>query len=577
MADVDRATQPGPTAANPLAQDAELVADFILESQEHLRSIEASLLAVEGGAPGSDSVHAMFRGFHTIKGLAGFLEFDAIRTVSHETETLLDRARQGELELTAEVVDVVLESADFLGRWLDALQRSESGPEPGTLIDRVRRACDANRGVQAAPAAVEQDPVLTQLSALSEVAAEHRPPSAPQQVTEARAVKVDTRKLDHLVDMVGEMVIAQSMIQHDPELRSMDRPRLLGNLTQLGRITNEVQKTAMAMRMMPVENLFQRMRRVIRDLARKTGKEVDLELSGGETELDRNLVEELADPLMHMVRNAMDHGIESLDDRLAAGKPACGKIRLKASHRSGHIVIEVSDDGRGLDRRKIIDKAIRNGLIASGDDLSDDKVYDLIFEPGFSTAAAVTDVSGRGVGMDVVRRHVQKLRGRVEIQTEPGRGSTFFLKLPLTLAILEGLIVGVGMERYILPLFAVREMMRPAKGQVYTVQDKGEMAMVRGRLLPLVRLYRRFDIAPKTEEPAQALLIVAEAANRVFCLMVDELIGKQEVVIKNLGSLLRDTPGIAGGAILGDGRVGLIVDLDRIYEPRGGVQNPHAA
>lgn len=557
--------------SDSLAQDPELVADFILESQEHLRSIESNLLSMEGGAATPDAVHAIFRGFHTIKGLAGFLEFESIQRVAHEVETVLDHVREGELALTAEVVDVVLESADYLRRWLGALESKQTGPDPAALIERVQAL-----GAESPPAPDE----VASLAALSTAAAQHpaeMPAAGPQRTVEVRSVKVDTAKLDHLVDMVGEMVIAQSMIQHDPELASVNRPRLLGNLSQLARITDEVQKTAMAMRMMPVEHLFQRMRRVVRDLARKTGKEVEMEITGGDTELDRNLVEELADPLLHMLRNAVDHGIGSAEERAAAGKPPAGMIRLSASHRSGHIMIEVSDDGKGLDRRKIREKAIRNGLIAETDELPDAKLYDLIFEPGFSTAATVTDVSGRGVGMDVVRRQVQKLRGRVEIHSVPGQGATFYLKLPLTLAIVDGLIVGVGKERYILPLFAVREMLRPEKGAVYTVQDKGEMAMVRGQLFPVVRLDRKFGVAARSADADPALLIVAEASNRAFCLMVDELIGKQEVVIKSLGRMLQNVPGIAGGAILGDGRVGLILDLDRIYEPRGGGQGGHVA
>ena len=288
-------------------------------------------------------------------------------------------------------------------------------------------------------------------------------------------------------------------------------------------------------------------------------------------------MEELADPLMHMLRNAVDHGIEAPEARAARGKSTTGHLRLSASHRSGHIIIEVGDDGGGLDRAKIPAKARQNGLISAAEEPADERVHDLIFEPGFSTAASVTNVSGRGVGMDVVRRHVQKLRGRVDIKSVPGAGSTFYLKLPLTLAIVDGLVVGVGAERYIIPLFAVREILRPEPGAVSTVQDKGEIAHGAGQLLPLVRLYRRFGISPRSEDPLKTLLIVAEAANRVYCLMVDELIGKQEVVIKSLGPTLQNVPGVAGGAILGDGRVGLILDLDRVFDPHAGVQNSHAA
>lgn len=594
-----------------LGHDPEMIADFVLEASEHVQAIEANSLRLERDACDTEAIHASFRAFHTVKGLAGFLDLEEIRDVAHEVETVLDRARNGELSITPPVIDVVLESADFLKRWL---QKLAGGPLNGAaydetpgreLIGRVRAALEAapaaaveaeaadNAVTVEPPLVLEQpeepaEPAPVPLDAVAEelrVLAEAMPPlstppvrvaapvanlrATPSRAVEARSVKVDTGKLDHLVDTVGEMVIAQSMIQHDPELGSINRPRLVRNLSQLARITNEVQKTAMSMRMVPVGQLFQRMARVVRDLTRKMGKQAELELIGEETELDRNLVEELADPLMHMLRNSVDHAIEPAEARMAAGKPAVARLRLAASHQSGNIVVEVSDDGAGLDRGRIIAKAIQNGIIAEGHTLTDTEVFNLIFQPGFSTAAQLTDVSGRGVGMDVVRRHVQKLRGRIEIQSVAGEGTTFLLKLPLTLAIVDGLIVGVGSERYIMPLFAVREMLRPSSDTIFRVQDKGEMALVRERLLPLVRLYEKFGVVPRSECPADSLLIVVESAVRPFAIIVDELIGKQEVVIKSLGPLLHNTPGIAGGAILGDGRVGLILDLDRVFQQGG--------
>jgi len=271
---------------------------------------------------------------------------------------------------------------------------------------------------------------------------------------------------------------------------------------------------------------------------------------------------------MHMVRNSLDHGIEDPAARVAAGKSPNGRVRLAAYHQSGQIVIEISDDGRGLDREKILRKAQVRGLLEDGAHMSDSEVYNLIFEPGFSTAEQVTDVSGRGVGMDVVRRHIQKLRGRIDIESTPGRGARFLLKLPLTLAIIEGLVIGVGPQRYIVPIFAVKEMFRPAEGQVYTIENQDETVQVRGRMLPIIRLHRRFNVQPRTEDPCEALLIVSESEGKQFCLMVDELIGKQEVVIKSLGEMLKNTDGVAGGAILGDGRVGLILDMPGIFKGR---------
>jgi two-component system chemotaxis sensor kinase CheA len=379
---------------------------------------------------------------------------------------------------------------------------------------------------------------------------------------------VDTAKLDYLVDMAGEMVIAQSMVRHHPELAALHSPAILRSLAQLARITGDLQKTAMSMRMVPIGGLFQKMSRLVRDLARKTGKQAELDAFGGETELDRNVVEELADPLMHMVRNAADHGLEFSEERHAAGKDPTGRIRLRASHQAGHIVIEISDDGRGLVREKILEKAKRTGLVEDGASLSEGEVFNLIFHPGFSTAERVTEVSGRGVGMDVVKKQIQKLRGRVDIESVPGKGTSFFLRLPLTLAMIDGLVVGVGDERYVVPIFSVREMLRPSAEMVFTVENRREMAMVRNSLLPVVRLYRRFGVLPHSERATESLLIVAEAAGKCFCLMVDELIGKQEVVIKSLGEGLKEIPGVAGGAILGDGRVGLILDLEGIFRAK---------
>jgi two-component system chemotaxis sensor kinase CheA len=296
---------------------------------------------------------------------------------------------------------------------------------------------------------------------------------------------------------------------------------------------------------------------------------VDLELSGEETELDRNIVEELADPLMHMVRNAVDHGIETAEQRAVSGKPAMAKVTLKAGHQAGHIVIQVSDDGRGLDQKRILKKARAAGLVELDAQPSENEIFNLIFHPGLSTAEKITDVSGRGVGMDVVRKQVQKLRGRIEVQSTPNQGTTFLMKLPLTLAIIDGLVVGVGDQRYILPIFAVREMLKPTEDAISTIQGRQEMAMVRGALLPLIRLHQRFGVRPRFEKPWECLLIVSERGGKQFCLMVDELIGKQEVVIKGLGESMSNIAGVAGGAILGDGRVGLILDLEGLFGVSG--------
>ena len=579
----DSAAVSGPeTDSTSFGEDPEMVSDFILESREHLTAVEVHMMTLEKEPGDNEAINTVFRGFHTIKGLAGFLDFNEIREVAHETETLLDLARNQELRITPEAVDIVLAAADFLKIWLKRLETIQSGGELGSppeklqLIERIRRGARSELGVATTSEGVEAAPEPVEVAVLESVetletmeapVADRRGPGADRraQGAETRSVKVDTGKLDFLVDMAGEMVIAQSMVRHHPELAALRSPAVLRSLAQLARITADLQKTAMSMRMVPVGGLFQKMSRLVRDLARKTGKQAEMEAIGGETELDRNVVEELADPLMHMVRNAADHGLEPPDERRAAGKDPTGRIRLRASHRAGYIVIEIADDGRGLIREKLLEKARRTGLVEDGSSLSDSDVFNFIFHPGFSTAAKITDVSGRGVGMDVVKKQIQKLRGRIDIESTPGKGTSFFLRLPLTLAMIDGLVVGVGGERYVVPIFSVREMLRPTPEMVFTVENRQEMAMVRNSLLPVVRLYRRFGGTPRSEVASESLLIVAEAAGKTFCLMVDELIGKQEVVIKSLGETLKDIPGVAGGAILGDGRVGLILDLEGIF------------
>jgi two-component system chemotaxis sensor kinase CheA len=562
-------------AARMPADDPELLADFVLESREHLAAIEAQALTLERDPSDSEALNAAFRGFHSIKGLAGFLELSGVQEIAHEVETVLGLARDSRLAITPEAIDAVLQAADHLERWVAHVEKLVAGQPSAPpardpkLLARIQTLTSSPPGgdppeLAALAAAVASPPLRAPAPASGLEAQTPSGPASPPAEAKA-AIKVDTGKLDSMVEMAGELVIAESLLRHDSGLASVNSPALQRKLAQLTRITSELQKTAMAMRLVPVGPLFRRMARLVRDLARQFGKHVDVELVGSDIELDRTIVEELSDPLMHMIRNALDHGIEDPTQRERAGKPAAARVLLKAQHQAGQVVIEIADDGRGLDRERILKKALESALISSPEGLSDTDVYNLIFHPGFSTAAQVTSVSGRGVGMDVVRRHIEKLRGRIEIRSTPGKGASFLIKLPLTLAIIDGLVVGVGEERYIVPLFTVREMFRPGEDVVWTVQQKAEMALVRGTLLPVLRLHHAFRIRPRAEDPKEGVLIVAEAEGERFCLLVDELIGKQEVVIKSLGEVFRNVPGVAGGAILGDGRVGLILDLEMLF------------
>jgi two-component system chemotaxis sensor kinase CheA len=382
----------------------------------------------------------------------------------------------------------------------------------------------------------------------------------------SRTVKVDTEKLDSLVDMVGELVIAQSLVHSNENVLELKDQKLFRDLSHMSRITSDLQRVAMSMRMVPIRQTFQKMIRLVRDLSRKSGKQVELTMSGEETEIDRNMVEAIYDPLVHMIRNSVDHGVETPKVREERGKPAEGSILLKAYHQGGNVVIQIVDDGQGLNREKILKKAVERGLASPEDNLSDSAVFNLIFQPGFSTADQVTDVSGRGVGMDVVKRAIEKLRGKVEIESEPGKGSSITIRLPLTLAIIDGMIVRVGDNRYILPTISIHESFRPDRGDYHTVKGQGEMIKVRKNLLPLVRLDRILGAEGAAVDPAEALVIVVENDGERRCIMVDEVLGKQEVVIKSLGERLKYVRALAGGSILGDGRVGLILDVAGMFE-----------
>ena len=574
-----------PQASSSFAEDTELIRDFVMESREHLDSIEGRMLELEKNPSEAETLNSVFRTFHTIKGLAGFLEFGGIQSVAHQVETLLDLARNGKKMVDSSVVDAALESADYIKADLDRIEARLGGEDAGpqadnsALLEKIARVIAGEE--EAAPAtptpAPEVQAPATPATSASTLEAE-TPASARQQPARAEAakpsdggsVRVETAKLDRLLDMVGEMVIAQSLIRNNPLLSAATDDRLLGDIAQLSRNTSEVQRITMSMRMIPIGQLFQRTARLIRDLSHRAGKEIVLETSGEETEVDKTVAEELSDPLLHMVRNSVDHGVETPEERVAAGKERTARIRLKAYHQAGQIVIEISDDGRGLNREKILAKAVENGVAEPGAELSDAEVYSLIFEPGFSTADKVTDISGRGVGMDVVRRNVQKLRGHIETTSVAGQGTTFSLRLPLTLAIIDGLVVVVGSNRYIVPIFAVREMFRPTPDMLSTVQGRGEMALVRGSLLPIIRLNRCLGIEAKAANPSDGFLIIAECDGCRFCLMVDDVAGKQEVVIKSLGEAFANVAGLSGCAILGDGQIGLILDMGGIH--RGGAR-----
>ncbi|RLS28782.1 MAG: chemotaxis protein CheA [Planctomycetota bacterium] len=592
-------------AVLPEQGDPEMLQLFCAEAHDLLHEIEQGILVLEGNPTDKPSLDALFRAFHTFKGNVGVIKLTTLQQFTHEMESLLDAARKGRLMLGRASIGLILEGADVLERYVTELAEQLAGNLPGRTIGlpiprliSQANALLAGRTLPTAPCPTPAPPPEVQpsradspppSSLVNEPPPAHpnlgsvavgpaaavatspsvpRPPTKPAAATPAGVVRVDTLKLDGLIDLVGELVIAQSMVVQNPVLAAIADAHLSRSLGQLRTITSDLQKTAMALRMVPVRATFQKMSRLVRDLAVQQGKEIQLVLEGEETELDRGLVEELGDPLVHMIRNSADHGIEPPDVRAAAGKPRQGTIRLRAFHQGGFIVIEIADDGRGLDSGRILAKAIERGLVTRDENLDRRQIHDLIFAPGFSTAEKITDISGRGVGMDVVRRNIERLRGKIEIDAEPGRGTTFTIYLPLTLAIIEGVLVGVGEERFVVPTLSVRESFRPLPGMVTTVQGKGEVVSVRGRLTPLLRLGNHFRIPCRAHNPTEGIVVVIESGQDARCVFVDELIGKQEVVIKSLGDLFRNQNDFAGAAILGDGRVGLILDVNALVKLR---------
>ncbi len=572
--------------------DAGLVHEFLAEANSHIDTAEAELLKLEHTPTDKAAINAVFRAFHTVKGVAGFLGLKQIGALAHAAENILDLARKDVLSLAGDPINLVLESVDMLKQLLASLEQAlkNNAPprtEPGldVLIAKFK-SLQSGGGEKREPAnntpapATQPAPVAaaraaTALSATAPTApATPVAPTTPQpagaQQAKATAtdasVKVPMERLDKLINAVGELVIAQAMVQQNRTGGGGDTEKFTRNLTQLGKITRELQDLVMSMRMVPIQSVFQKTTRIVRDIAKKTGKEMDLVMEGGETELDRVLVDAISDPLVHMIRNAADHGLEMPDVREKCGKPRLGTILLRACHQSGHIVIEIRDDGKGLDKKRIVQKATQAGLVKPDQQLTDQEIFKLIFHPGLSTAEKVTDVSGRGVGMDVVKRNIETLHGRVEITSAEGKGSSFMIRLPLTLAVIDGLLVRVGGERFIFPITTVEQTVQPSAHPISTVQNHGEVVNLRGSLLPLHRLKHVFGLSAGEENYDRGLIVVVQENEKRFCLFVDELIGQQQVVIKSLGKGLGRIKGISGAAILGDGNVSLILDVPGLRE-----------
>lgn len=543
--------------------DEAFFAEFLSLQAPVLQKMETLILELESGSE-PQKLGALKRLFHTLKGEAGFLNLNDVQEVCHKTEDLFDNIDP------SRCTDLLLSVKDWLAKSIDAYAGKCALPgPPDKLVESLENAeqpGQSDSGLHEktgpeTPAAREPSvPVRTKEAVPSG--------DSPQGVVRVReAVTVDADRLDRLVDMIGELVITESMVSQSREVRTLASAELGRQITQLDKITRELQEIGLSLRMVPIRATFQKMMRVVRDLCKKTGRKVAFRMKGEDTELDKTVVDKIGDPLLHMVRNAIDHGHgETPGEREAAGKPETGFIEMRAFHKGENIHIEIEDDGRGIDREAIRDKAVRRGLIRPDESLTDRETLNLIFEPGFSTSSAITDVSGRGVGMEVVLRNVEALRGDVEVLSEKGAGTVFSLRIPLTLAIIDGMSVRVGGERYIIPTLSIVSSVRPGREQLSSVLNRGELIRLQGELIPLFRLSNLFSIDSASMDPTRALVVVVEDSGRRTGLMVDELLGQQQIVIKSLGESMQGIPGISGGAVMPDGRVGLILDIGGLVD-----------
>lgn len=579
--------------ADELAQDDELLREFVNESEEQLQIMEQDLLGLESKND-PETLNRIFRAMHTIKGTSSFLQFEVMVELAHEAEDVLNGMRRGEFKPGATMTDAMLRVCDRLRKMLgDVANHRSLEYNNRELIDQLR----AVRETEARPKLGEiltSQPVLEEVelqSALEEsqktgkklgevlvergvATATHVEQALSKQgvpavsVADNATMRVDVRKLDFLVNLVGELVLERnrlSQLSHDLLCKQIDKDQLASALsssaTRLSFVTDELQTASLQTRMVPIEAVFRRLPRMVREVAGALGKQVDLVILGQETEIDKAMVEQIGDPLVHLVRNAIDHGIESAERRVATGKNPHGTLRIEARPEGDQIVVCVMDDGRGIDADLVVKKAVEKGFVTAerAKSLSRREALELIFVPGMSTAEKVNNVSGRGVGMDVVRSNVKRLNGTVELESIPGKSTAVTIRAPLTMAILPVLLVEVGAEAYALPLRSVQETLRVSEENIHRVEGR-EVLCLGDRTLSVIRLAKLFDVGGRSEtKPSSRAVVLAVGETRV-ALVVDKLLGQESTVIKSMGDLVRECPVIAGATIGGNGRVRLVLD-----------------
>ncbi|MEW6710236.1 MAG: chemotaxis protein CheA [Candidatus Riflebacteria bacterium] len=583
-----------------------IIEQFTEEGSDFLDNAEGLLLELEKGAENPiQKVRELFRGFHSFKGNCGFLGLEMLENMSHKAENILETLFDYELIPAPEHIMTFLIIVDVFRQAMTDLATGGTGEIEGfqavaNLLDQMKQAVEnEEKGPKKLGQILIEEGVVTQeqldaalnrqKSVIGEVLVDMGAVDAQSvekaliKQTEQNAqvssiskgvkrsdIRVDLTKLDKLVNLVGELVIAETMVTRNPDLKNLVLENFDKAVHHLRRVTSELQDVALSVRMIPLAMTFQKLVRVVHDLARKQKKKVKLIIVGEETEVDKTMTEQIADPLLHMVRNSIDHGLESTEERIAAGKPETGKVMVEARYEGGEVWIIVSDDGKGLSREKIVNTAIERGLYR-GDpaNLSDEEAYSFIFEPGFSTNKTVSEISGRGVGMDVVKKNIEKLKGRITVRSRPGLGTSIYLQIPLTLAIIDGMLVRVGEARYTIPLLSIRESIRPLKASITVTPDQQELVRIREELIPVIRLHKLHSKTPDFFNLEEGILVIVEDQGRKAALFIDDILGQQQTVIKGLSNYLTQVKGISGCTILGDGAVSLILDIGGLVEKAG--------
>lgn len=555
----------------------ELVQDFLVETNEIIENLDHDLVELESNQNDLELLNKIFRGAHTMKGSSSFLGFNKLAELTHHAEDILNKLRKGEMVVTREIMDTLLEFVDKTKQIISDIENGTDSTDCSSVINDLKLASEGKLTSKTKNTSAAQP---AQAPQAAQPAAAPAPQAAPKQeaakpthqATQVeQTIRVDVSRLDSLVNLVGELVLSRNMLsQIAGELENKFEneylvEQLLVATNSIGMNTTELQLAIMKTRMIAIGKVFNKFPRVVRDIARDTGKEIELIISGEETELDKQVIESIGDPLLHMIRNSCDHGVETPEVRLAKGKPRMGTVNLSAYHEGNHVVIEIKDDGAGMDPDKLKRKAIEKGVITvdEANSMDDKQAFSLIFKPGFSTAEKITNISGRGVGMDVVRTNIEKLNGIITIDSKINEGSTFYLKLPLTLAIIQALLVEVAGETFAIPLASVVETVRITNEEIHSFEGR-EVLKLRDRVLSLIRLDEAFALDELEQD--EIYVVVVALAEKQLGFIVDKLIGQEEIVIKSLGDYLGGNPGIAGATITGDGRVRLILDVAGVIE-----------